>query len=200
MITFDEKLRILLKYPEMLDVMEIIISGAKKHDDENWLKVNGNTMSRNVNSDSMFHHLCDFRSGKNKDVDSGFPPELHIACRALMAYTRRCRNLIHKDDALISIQKITLEAHEVGYYDENTTLSSQNAQTVSEQLPKILQEIKNTCVDYTHINNTSWACDNGHCRCKIENQLKKSKSIMTQDHKILSKLNNNENDVEKGEC
>lgn len=98
MATFEQKLQLLYKYPEFLDVMEIVIEGAKKHEDEGWLKPDGNTMGIRRNSDSMFHHLADFRSYIDEDHDSGLPPELHLACRALMAYTRRKRMIVHTDD------------------------------------------------------------------------------------------------------
>lgn len=46
------------------------------------------------NYDSMFHHLCEARAGQVRDSETGLHPLLHLATRALMAYTleRRERN------------------------------------------------------------------------------------------------------------
>jgi hypothetical protein len=98
-VTKEEKLAIIDKYPEMLDFALVIIAGRAKYGDENWLLPHGTKQSRYENADSMFHHLSEYREGKLVAKDSTLPPELHLACRALMAHTRKQRNIKHpKDD------------------------------------------------------------------------------------------------------
>jgi hypothetical protein len=73
---------------EMFDFLDVIINGAKKYQPNNWLSPFGVTMAHDANHDSMFHHLAESFSGVEKDKDSGMDPRLHLACRALMSYTR----------------------------------------------------------------------------------------------------------------
>jgi len=98
MASFEQKLEILYRYPEMLDFIELIIEGTPKHGEDNWLELDGKTMAVHKNADSMFHHLCEYRSGEDKSPQSNFPPELSIMCRAGMAYVRRQRGIVHTDD------------------------------------------------------------------------------------------------------
>lgn len=85
---------------EMLDFLDILEMGAKKYDCNNWLEPNGKRSSEKDMHDSMGHHWAESMVGKGKivDVDSNKDPLLHLACRALMTYTRRQRNIIHPDD------------------------------------------------------------------------------------------------------
>ncbi len=92
------KLEKLLKYPEMLDFIQVLIDGALKYEDENWLKPEGSTMSHRANCDSSFHHLAKKYAGEVEDSDSCLDHDLHIACRALMSYTRKKRKIYSEKD------------------------------------------------------------------------------------------------------
>lgn len=88
---------------EFMDVALVIEAGRKKYPNEadgipNWLHDDGKTMAIKTNADHMFHHLADFREGHTADRDSGLHPTLHLACRALMAYTRYKRGLRNELD------------------------------------------------------------------------------------------------------
>lgn len=104
-----EKLNKLLQYPEFLDVVDVLFYGVKKgYDDENWLRPDGNTCSLKDNSASIFRHLAQYGVGNNID-ESGLDHRLHIACRALMSYTRNKRGVIHpKDSISVTINKKTI--------------------------------------------------------------------------------------------
>src|SRR5690348_7493853 len=82
----------------MLDFVYIMIDGAKKHGDENWLLPDSPTMSLNANCGSRFRHLAKEQAGETVDQDSGRKHTLHDACRSLMRYTRESRGIIHPDD------------------------------------------------------------------------------------------------------
>lgn len=84
--------------PELLDLIKIIAVGAKKYTMNNWLLPNGKRCSEKDMHDSMFHHLAESFVGKREDVDSKLDPLLHLACRALMLYTRRQRGIVHEND------------------------------------------------------------------------------------------------------
>ncbi len=96
---------------EMLDFIKIIKMGAEKYALNNWLNQDGTKTSEKDMHDSMFHHLAESMvEGKNAnemhenlrdfvvDKESGMDPLLHLACRALMLYTRRQRGLVHPED------------------------------------------------------------------------------------------------------
>ncbi len=83
---------------EMFDFMKIMEMGAKKHGANNWLGPNGKKSDEKSMCDSMFHHLAEAYSGKRRDGESGLDPLLHLACRALMLYTRRQKGLVHELD------------------------------------------------------------------------------------------------------
>lgn len=79
--------------PEFYDVIKVLEMGAKKHGANNWLDPNGKKADHKSMHDSMFHHLAESFSGSRKDTESGLDPLLHLACRALMSYTRKKRGL-----------------------------------------------------------------------------------------------------------
>jgi hypothetical protein len=84
----------------MFDFMDILVMGAAKYDLNNWLSTNGRKCSEKEMHDSMFHHLAESQvDGRHaRDFESRKDPLLHLACRALMLYTRRKRNIIHQFD------------------------------------------------------------------------------------------------------
>lgn len=84
--------------PEMMDFVSVIEMGAIKHGNKNWLDPNGKKSSHKEMHDSMFHHLAESYSGKIRDNESGLHPLLHLACRALMCYTRHARGIQHEND------------------------------------------------------------------------------------------------------
>lgn len=78
---------------EMFDFLEVMAMGAAKHGPDNWLQKNGAKSSHKQMHDSMFHHLADSYANLRVDEESGLDPLLHLACRALMIYTRKKRGL-----------------------------------------------------------------------------------------------------------
>jgi hypothetical protein len=83
---------------EFNDYKEILEMGARKYGNLNWLKADGTKSSHTDMHASMFRHLAESSAGIREDHESGMDPLLHLACRALMMYTRLQRNIVHKDD------------------------------------------------------------------------------------------------------
>lgn len=83
---------------EFYDVFLVLIMGAQKYEPNNWLQENGNRSSHKDMHDSMMHHLAESFCNQRIDKDSGLDPLLHLASRAMMAYTRIKRNIKHIDD------------------------------------------------------------------------------------------------------
>lgn len=72
------------EFLDMEKVFEQVVRSGKYHAHDWEAGISFNKMK---NFDSMFHHLCDARSGIGQDHESGLSPYLHLAIRALMAYT-----------------------------------------------------------------------------------------------------------------
>lgn len=85
-----------LWHEDFNDLMKVLEFGAEKHGAHNWLHAQGKKSSHGEMCDSMFHHLAEAYSGRKKDEESGLNPLLHLACRALMLYTRQ-KNGIHEE-------------------------------------------------------------------------------------------------------
>ena len=101
-----------LTFPiEFLDVMQVLIQGAQKHGNNNWLESNGKKSSVKEMHDSMFHHLAESYGNHRVDQESGFYPLLHLACRALMLYTRYKRQLVHLTDKELTSRTVQSAAH-----------------------------------------------------------------------------------------
>lgn len=83
---------------EFYDILKVLRFGEGKHGKSNWLEKDGKKSSHKDMCDSAFHHLAEAYSGSTADKETGIDPFLHAASRLLMAYTRRQRGLIHKDD------------------------------------------------------------------------------------------------------
>ena len=85
---------------EFFDFLKIVAMGAKKYAMNNWLEPNGKKSSEKDMHDSMGHHWAESMViGKEAiDKDSKLDPLLHLACRALMLYTRRQRGIVHEED------------------------------------------------------------------------------------------------------
>lgn len=77
--------------PEFNDVVEIMRNGAAKHGEGTWLDKDNPSLQHKPNCASMFRHLADHHAGVEQDHESGLDPLLHLACRALMRYTRKKR-------------------------------------------------------------------------------------------------------------
>lgn len=88
---------LLEQYPEILDIFKVFVMGQKKHGDS-WLEANGKGMSRKEQFASLTRHAAKYYMGEELDEESKLPHELHIACRAIMAYIRKQRGLNHPDD------------------------------------------------------------------------------------------------------
>ena len=82
-----------IEFPkEFLDVVKVLDMGAKKYGANSWLK--GKDFNHRANHASMSRHLAEHYVKKDKDDESGLDPLLHLACRALMAYTLKRRGLM----------------------------------------------------------------------------------------------------------
>lgn len=85
---------------ELLDFVKIIKMGAEKYALNGWLEADGKKCSEKDMHSSMLRHLIQsLMEGKDaKDHESNLDPLLHLACRALMLYTRRQKGIIHPED------------------------------------------------------------------------------------------------------
>lgn len=99
MKSFEEKLRSVLRYPEMIEaIADVLDYGVQKgYPDENWLQPEGKTMSKKANFDSMNHHGALHFAGILID-ESGLYHLAHKMTRAGMELTRIKRGIIHIDD------------------------------------------------------------------------------------------------------
>lgn len=102
-MTEENKLDFILP-GEFLDVFKVLDFGAKKYTPNGWLEPDAYKMDHKSNHDSMFHHLAeslhqDFGGlNSRKDLESKLDPLLHLACRALMQYTRMKRGIKNEKD------------------------------------------------------------------------------------------------------
>ncbi len=83
---------------EFYDVYDILQMGAKKYKIDGWLDEDGHGTSHKEMHDSMFHHLAQSYAKTRLDDESQLDHLLHVACRALMLYTRLQRGLINPKD------------------------------------------------------------------------------------------------------
>lgn len=79
--------------PEWYDLVQILENGAAKHGPNTWLRPDNASLQHVSNHNSMFHHLADSYNNITEDHESGLHPLLHLACRALMEYTRWKRGI-----------------------------------------------------------------------------------------------------------
>lgn len=79
---------------EMFDFLAVIGEGAKKYSANGWLEPDGVGTSHKSMHDSMFHHLSESYCHSKADKETGLDPLLHLACRALMCYTRKKRGVL----------------------------------------------------------------------------------------------------------
>lgn len=84
--------------PEFFDMVQVLEFGAKKHGNKNWLSESGSKSSHKDMHASMFRHLAESSAGHREDVETELDPLLHLACRALMLYTRLKRGITHIDE------------------------------------------------------------------------------------------------------
>lgn len=123
---YAEQLKKLLKYPEMLDVMDVLIQATEsgKYEDENWLSTRGHSMSHKTNCDKTFHHLAMLYAGQILDKDSGLHHDLHVACRRLMDYVCWKRGIVHVEDKYTNTSTYNKDPKEL---DDNNCLSLDQA-------------------------------------------------------------------------
>jgi hypothetical protein len=83
--------------PEMFEFVGVMTKSAAsgKYEPNNWLRGSGaiNSDHKSMHA-SMFRHLAESSTGGRRDVDTNLDPLLHLACRALMFYTRIQRGLV----------------------------------------------------------------------------------------------------------
>lgn len=91
---------------EFLDVVKVLEFGAEKYEANGWLEPDAYKMDHKSNHDSMFHHLAESYVlmevpgiETRQDMESGLDHLLHLACRALMEYTRMKRGIRHAKDS-----------------------------------------------------------------------------------------------------
>lgn len=75
---------------EMYEFINVLYHSANsgKYGANSWLEPDGKNSDHKSMHASMFRHLAESSSNNRKDKDSGLDPLLHLACRALMLYTR----------------------------------------------------------------------------------------------------------------
>lgn len=83
--------------PEFFDIIVVMELGAAKYGADSYLDPNNKSMKKRNNTASMFRHLAEHYMGVNTDAESGVDPLLHLACRALMAYTRKQRGIFEDE-------------------------------------------------------------------------------------------------------
>jgi hypothetical protein len=101
--------------PELFDFIKVIEMGASKYEADGWLKPDGVGTSEKEMHASMSRHLAhSFANPDKLDLDSDLDHLLHLACRALMLYTRRVRSIgyAYKTEGQVLTEAVT-EALEV---------------------------------------------------------------------------------------
>lgn len=83
---------------EWYDLLLVLDNGAKKHGPLTWLELKNPSLQHRANHASMSRHLAEAFCGIVKDRESGLHPLLHLACRALMQYTRYKRGIFTESD------------------------------------------------------------------------------------------------------
>lgn len=78
---------------EMLDFIDVIKFGAKKHGEDSWLDKDNKSMENMNNFSSCARHNALAHTRKEKDKESRLSHHLHAACRHLMKYTRKKRGI-----------------------------------------------------------------------------------------------------------
>ena len=79
---------------DFLDIVSVIENGALKYGSGSYLDTNNESMEHTANHASMSRHLAEAYCGIMHDKQSGLHPLLHLACRALMRYSRIKRGII----------------------------------------------------------------------------------------------------------
>jgi len=155
--SFNEKLQLVLKYPEMIEaIYDVLQAGIDKgYGEDDWLQPDGKTMSRKMNFDSKMHHAAKHFSGELKD-ESGLLHEAHEGTRALMGVTRTKRGLVHPDD-IKSIPVIDSRLKPINEYQKG-------------------DEFRSKSVKVQHQHTESWVCKNDRCRCQTTKESSESKN------------------------
>jgi hypothetical protein len=83
---------------EFEDVYDVMLPGAEKHGKDTWLDKDNPSLEHRANHASMSRHLAEGYMGRTADPETGLHPYLHLACRALMAYTRYKRGIDKHED------------------------------------------------------------------------------------------------------
>ncbi len=83
---------------EFYDVVKVLEMGAKKYEADGWLDSDGHGTSHREMHASLFRHLAASCAGIAADNESGLDHLLHVACRALMLYCRKQRNIRNSKD------------------------------------------------------------------------------------------------------
>lgn len=78
---------------EMMEFVEVMILGAAKYAPNNWLLPNGTNSDHRSMHASLFRHVAESSCGSREDKETKLDPLLHVACRALMMYTRIKRGM-----------------------------------------------------------------------------------------------------------
>ncbi len=76
----------------------IVLHSAFDNHRDGWLQTAGMTMAHKVNTASMQRHLAEHSVGHTVVHDAPVHPLLCVAARALMAYARQMRGIVHPDD------------------------------------------------------------------------------------------------------
>ncbi len=81
-------------FPEAFrDMQKVVDLGGSKYGYGSFLDSDNPSLQNKANHASMSRHLAEGFMGVTKDSESGVHPYLHLALRALMAYTRHTRGI-----------------------------------------------------------------------------------------------------------
>lgn len=104
---------------DMLDFIKVLEMGARKYEPNGWLLPDGAGTSEKEMHASMFRHLSKsavygelFLKDAQLDDESELDHLLHVACRALMLYTRRKRKITHSQDLARAYAHMEKEFHD----------------------------------------------------------------------------------------
>lgn len=91
-VNSGQKEPITVMFAEALEDMEKVSDlGGVKHGYGSWKNYDNPSLQHKANCASMFRHAAEVSCGIEEDPESGMDPLLHLAWRAMAAYTRKVR-------------------------------------------------------------------------------------------------------------
>jgi len=106
-IKFDQdKLRWgLVPWKEMEDVVRVLMKGASKYSDDNWMKVDLKRYK-----DAILRHELLYQGGEIIDKDSGLPHMAHVVCNALFIMWHEKAKVKVETDSIPQLNKSLVDS------------------------------------------------------------------------------------------